>query len=158
MSAHQTIIIENPSGEPSIGIDENLIPKPCDDDGPNVIELYDILLEQKSRTIRVVCLTDMALNLVIAFYDPFYLVFFFTMSCIGYIGARDFNLLYVYMYTLYQFFAMCGKMYLVVNTFGKIANSLYALLCIVEIMQIIFFIYNLKFSRLMIRGENNVLE
>ena len=57
MSVHQTIIIETPSGEPSIGIDQSMKMKPYQF-GPNVIELNDllmdkvVLLEQKSRTIR----------------------------------------------------------------------------------------------------------
>ena len=158
MSVHQTIIIENPSGERSIGIGQSMKL------GPNVIELNDflmekvVLLEQKSRTIRSICLVEMAVNLVIVFYGPLYLLSFYCISCMGYIGARDFNLPFVYIYTLYQFFATCGKMYLVVNTFGEIENSLYTLLCIVEIIQIIFFVYNLKFLKLMIHVKNNVLE
>ena len=158
MSVHQTIIIENPNGEPSIGIDQAMKL------GPNIIEFDDflmdkvVLLEQKSKTIRSICLAEMAVNIVIVFYGPLYLLFFYCMSCIGYIGARDFNLPFVYIYTLYQFFATCGKMYLVVNTFDEIENSLYALLCIVEIIQIIFFVYNLKFLKLMIHIKNNVLE
>ncbi len=158
MSVHQTIIIENPSGEPSIGIDQTMKL------GPNIIEFDDfltdkvVLLEQKSKTIRSICLAEMAVNIVIVFYGPLHLIFFYGMSCIGYIGARDFNIPFVYIYTLYQFFATCGKMYLVVNTFGEIENSLYALVCVIEIIQIIFFVYNLKFLKLMIHVKNNVLE
>ena len=163
MSVHQTIIIENPSGEPSIGIDETLELKPYQL-GPNIIELNDflmdkvVLLEQKSRTIQTICLTEMVVNLVIVFYGPLYLLSFYCISCMGYIGARDFNLPFVFIYTLYQFFATCGKMYLIVNTFGELENSLYALFCIVEIIQIIFFVYNLKFLKLMIHIKHNILE
>ena len=154
MCVHQTIIVENPSGEPSIGVEESTKPE-LNDFLMNKI----FLLEEKSKTIRSICITEMVANIVFVFYGPLYiLLLFYFISCIGYIGARDFKITLVYIYTFYQFFALCGKMYLVVHAFGDIENSLYVILCIAEIIQIIFFIYNLNFLKIMIHVKNNVLE
>jgi hypothetical protein len=134
---NETIVVENPNGEPSIGIVDRVT---IEMGTPPEIKV----LEPDSKIIRIICLLDLVLNILNG--SPYYIVSM-MFNIMGYVGIVKTFILYIKIYVSYLFLNTCAKIYMLFELVNKVSLLIYVLITISTVLQFAFFIYNFKYLR-----------
>lgn len=159
----ETIIVENPNGVPSIAIDETT---PISNSTPDVeqpivqihfgLETISVdqdtfeklkVFDSEARVIRCLCLIEF-INSFINFsaQNEVLILFSGVLSYIGYLGASEYNEMYVRIYLIYNYLSLLAKISIVTVTFNTL-SSIIIILFVGSIIQafITFFIQRFFF-------------
>lgn len=159
-----TIIIENPDGIPSIGLDNrekianNLL-------GIETLSLNNylmekiIFLEKESKIIRYVCIFETLNNAVLLFFIPApFLLLALSASYAGYVGAKEFKINLVRFHLAWEIIVSIGKIYSLVYYYNKLQQLQYFLNFLGSVFQIFITFVTFRFLKILIEVKNNVLE
>lgn len=158
------IVIENPDGIPSIGLDNrekianNLL-------GIEPLSLNNqllekiIYLEKESTLIIYVCIFETLNNGLLLFFVPApILLFALAGSYTGYIGAKEFNIGLVRFHLSWGIIMSVVKTYSIIIYYNKLKEIEYFLNLLGTFFQFFITFITFRFLKILIQVKNNVLE
>ena len=159
-----TIIIENPDGVPSIGLNNkekianNLLGIETLSMENHLIEKV-IFLEKESKIIKYVCIFETLNNVVLIFIVPApILLLAIAASYAGYVGANEFRISLVRFHLVWEIVISFAKLYSLVYYYNKIQQFQYILNLLGSFFQFVLTFITFRFLKILIEVKNNVLE
>ena len=159
-----TVVIENPDGVPSIGLDNrekianNLFGIEPLSLNNNLMEKI-IFLEKESTLIKYVCIFETLNNGLLLFFVPAPIMLIaLAASYAGYIGAKEFKIGLVRFHLSWEIIMSIVKIYSLVIYYNKLKELQYILNLLGTFFQIFITFITFRFLKILIQVKNNVLE
>ena len=159
-----TIVIENPDGVPSIGLDNrekianNLMGIETHALNNQLLEKI-FLLEKESKFIIYVCIFETINNGILFIFAPTsILLLALSASYAGYMGAKEFKIWLVGLHLLLEIIMSVVKTYSVVIYYNKLQEIQYLLNFLGTFFQFFITFITFRFLKILIQVKNNVLE
>jgi len=159
-----TIVIENPDGVPSIGLDNrekianNLMGIETHAFNNQLLEKI-FLLENESKFIIYVCIIETINTGILFIVAPApILLLALSASYAGYMGAKEFKIWLVGLHLLLEIIMSVVKTYSIVIYYSKLQEIQYILMFLGTFFQFFITFITFRFLKILIQVKNNVLE